>query len=551
MTTRELYRNRGLFGMRNALAAGIATALVLTLSASGRAATITVDSLADRGAAGICTLRDAILAANTMSRTYNCAAGTGNDTIHFRVTGTIVLGSRLPQLADPLLTIIGPSAPGITISGGGQMPVMAVASGATLRLRNLTIANGSDKRSGVGGNEAGGIENDGTLIVSNTTFAGNSATGPGDFNGGAILNYFGALTVAYSTFSGNSGSTGVFAAGAILNYGGTLTVANSTFSGNSGGFGGAILNDAGTLTVTNSSFSDNSNTGYEGGGIANWGVATATVINSTFSGNSANQGGGAILNPWGATLTITHDTFASNSLFWGGFGGAIENGGDMTVTNSTFSSNSNSGGSGGGIDTYGNATVTNTTFSGNSGGTDGLGGGISNGDGGRLTVTNCTFSGNSAGFGGGIENEWGLSVTNTTFSGNNGGLGGAIGNAFFGGVSLNSTIVAASGGGNCDVEGGGIFDAGYNISDDSSCGFGSPGSLDNTDPQLDPAGLSSHGGPTQTIALVAGSPAIDAIPLADCTDQESPPNPITTDQRGFPRPDNGESACDIGAYEAR
>jgi hypothetical protein len=62
--------------------------------------------------------------------------------------------------------------------------------------------------------------------------------------------------------------------------------------------------------------------------------------------------------------------------------------------------------------------------------------------------------------------------------------------------------------------------------------------LQNTDPKL--ASLANNGGPTQTLALQAGSPAIDQIPAASCP---------TTDQRGVTRPDNGESACDIGAYE--
>ena len=49
-------------------------------------------------------------------------------------------------------------------------------------------------------------------------------------------------------------------------------------------------------------------------------------------------------------------------------------------------------------------------------------------------------------------------------------------------------------------------------------------------------GLTNNGGPTETIALASGSPAIDAIPVADCTDQTVPiPKPITTDQRGMPR----------------
>jgi hypothetical protein len=61
--------------------------------------------------------------------------------------------------------------------------------------------------------------------------------------------------------------------------------------------------------------------------------------------------------------------------------------------------------------------------------------------------------------------------------------------------------------------------------------------------------LTNNVGPTQTIALLAGSQAIAAIPLADCSDQSSPPNSIIIDQRSFPRPDALEVFCDIGAYE--
>jgi hypothetical protein len=102
--------------------------------------------------------------------------------------------------------------------------------------------------------------------------------------------------------------------------------------------------------------------------------------------------------------------------------------------------------------------------------------------------------------------------------------------------------------------GGTITDAGYNISDDSTCAFAKTGSAnngDNVNPLPSPAGLAKNGGPTQTIALLSGSPAIDAIPVADCTDQSTPPKRITADQRGFPRPDAGEQVCDIGAYEFR
>jgi hypothetical protein len=63
--------------------------------------------------------------------------------------------------------------------------------------------------------------------------------------------------------------------------------------------------------------------------------------------------------------------------------------------------------------------------------------------------------------------------------------------------------------------------------------------------------LANNGGPTQTIALEANSQAVDFIPIANCTDQSSPtPLQLTTDQRGFERPDDGNpNFCDAGAYE--
>lgn len=96
-----------------------------------------------------------------------------------------------------------------------------------------------------------------------------------------------------------------------------------------------------------------------------------------------------------------------------------------------------------------------------------------------------------------------------------------------------------------------IADGGYNISDDSSCQLTSPHSKSNTNPGLASAGLANNGGPTQTIALRAGSPAIDAIPPAACTAADG--SPLPTDQRGYARPADGNrdgiAGCDVGAYE--
>lgn len=122
------------------------------------ATTITVNSLADPGQPGICALRDAITAANTMTATNGCAAGSGSDTINFlpRITGTIALVGTLPEVTDNLLTINGPPSRAITISGDGSffpVRVMEIAAGATLNLNSVSIAHG-----GVD-NRGGGIDN--------------------------------------------------------------------------------------------------------------------------------------------------------------------------------------------------------------------------------------------------------------------------------------------------------------------------------------------------------------------------------------------------------
>ena len=413
----------------------LSASLLVLFIGTALAATITVNSLGDPGASGICTLRDAITAANTKTATNGCAAGGRTDTINFlpRITGTVVLISTLPEVTDSLLTINGPASRGITISGGGNFllsPVMEVAAGATLNLKNISIAHGFSLIK---------VDADATLNLNNVSIADGFA-----FSEGGGIDNAGALTVANSVFSGNEAPDG---GGGILNRG-VLTVSRSTFSRNAGGDGGGagILNDGGTLTVTN----------------------------STFSSNTSSHSSGAVFN--GGTLTVINSTFFGN-LCMHACPGAISNAGVLTLANSTFSSNM---GSPGGIFNFlGSASIKSTIL--------------------------------------------------------------ASGTAAPPPVGLPSA--------NCS---GTITDAGFNISDDSSCGFAKTGSAMNGDgvnPLLSAPGLANNGGPTQTIALQLGSPAIDAIPVADCTDQASPPNPITTDQRGLLRPDAGEQLCDIGAYE--
>jgi hypothetical protein len=195
---------------------------------------------------------------------------------------------------------------------------------------------------------------------------------------------------------------------------------------------------------------------------------------------------------------------------------------------------------GGAIFNAGTLKVTNSTFSGNRATT---GGAIENA--GTLEVTNSTFFGNTATGGGAIRNGGvgTVEVINSTFSGNSATSGGALLNGENSSMTLGNTIVANSTfGSNCSFEfGNPIIDGGYNIDDDGTCGFTqATGSLPDTNPLLDPAGLADNGGPTLTIALQPESPAVDLVGHEACL-------PPKTDQRGVERP-QGE-ACDSGSFE--
>jgi hypothetical protein len=233
------------------------------------------------------------------------------------------------------------------------------------------------------------------------------------------------------------------------------------------------------------------------------------------------------------TLTIDNSTLSGNSAT---YGGGILNNGTLTINNSTLSGNSATGG--GGILSRGTLTINNSTLSGNSAA---QGGGIFNS--GTLTINNSTLSGNSAEgsrpIGGGILNGGTLTINNSTVSGNGVSGGGGI----VGPATLQNSIVANNFGRNCS---GTMTSKGYNLSSDNTCHFNGTGDLNNAHPKL--GKLGNYGGPTQTIPLLAGSPAIDAGNPSGCTDGQG--HLLKTDQRGEPRPDREDkSGCDMGAYE--
>ncbi|MCK6556983.1 hypothetical protein L6Q96_20765 [Candidatus Binatia bacterium] len=263
--------------------------------------------------------------------------------------------------------------------------------------------------------------------------------------------------------------------------------------------------------------------------------------------------------------------------------------GDLTLANLTITNGKITvplvlGEGGGGILNWGNLTVTDSSVIGNDA-TAPIGFGFPEGGGisspGTLLVERSTISGNRAGQGGGICAGWYLggpiipatTLVNTTVSGNsddgNSGGGilyaqgilrlrsssiidnrGGIYNNFNSGGTVQNTILTRNGPYNC--AGSLAFTSmGYNLTDDSTCGFLSgPGDQPNVaNPQVGP--LQDNGGPTATHALLSGSSAIDAGDPAGCADANS--SQLATDQRGAPRSADGGGGfgnrCDIGAFE--
>lgn len=283
---------------------GLALLFLASVTAAG-AATYTVTNLNDAGSG---SLRAAITSAN----------GDPSGAIVFAsaVRGTITLQSALPNIAltSGTMTITGPGANLLMISGQNKFQVLGIASG-TLTVSGVTIANGA---------------------VSTTNGYVNGFTSDPGWGGAFYITHGSALNLVNCVLSGNSTTNGS-GGGAILNEG-TLKVAGSTFSGNSSpGFdgGGAIFN-LGVLTVTGSTFSSN----YafnEGSAILNYSdnatdFGVATIIDTTFANNVVPTNGGSrggIYNEAGATLTVRDSTFSGNLPI---DGGSIANAGAMTLS---------------------------------------------------------------------------------------------------------------------------------------------------------------------------------------------------------------------------
>lgn len=265
-------------------------------------------------------------------------------------------------------------------------------------------------------------------------------------------------------------------------------------------------------------------------------VVGAGASTTTVNGNEVNT----VFTVSNGIVTISGLTVTGGGTgqFYSSVVGGIRNDGTLTISNSTVSGNQS------GILNDGTLTVSDSTVSGNS--TVGDGGGINNG--GTLTVSNSTLSGNSAyGEGGGIDNGGTATISASTLVGNHARLGGG---GIDGTATISASIVADNNvsefgqGPNCD---GYVINEGYNIDDDSppgphvvACGFSSSTTID-----ASLSTLGNHGGPTQTILPLAGSPVLGVIPPGTTLNGMSVCPWI--DQRGVASAPGAN--CTIGAVE--
>lgn len=279
---------------------------------------------------------------------------------------------------------------------------------------------------------------------------------------------------------------------------------------------------------------------------------TATVQGVAITGGHVtgpNTGGGISSQ---GTLTVRDSIVTQNKadgytdnggmtpLPYPGIGGGIYNaGGPLTIIRSTISGNiaaagGGSGALGGGIYSTYPVTVVNSTIDGNSA----QGGGMGAGNGGgiftgadpnaRLTLTNATVAFNKAT---GQNPQGGnlyITDSGTLWTAKN---------------SIIADGTAGTGAENC--AGAKLNSLGYNLEDRNQCGFIRPTDKQSTDPLL--ATLANYGGPTDTDALLSGSPAINGGNPSGCLGPTS--TKLLTDQRGIARPQG--SRCDIGAFEFR
>ena len=504
------------------------------------AATITVNTFTDDNTTNAnCSLREAIISANTNTAIDGCTSGAaGVDTIQLAAgTYTLAIAGRDNDDAstgDLDLT-------GVNTTGDSYVIKGATTTGAPLTIidannidRIFDIFNPAEKDNLV----QGAPSFDGVTVtledlklingLASETLVYPDTQG----NGGAVFSWrFNNLTITNCEFDTNQavwdGKLGVLA-GPDATLGTDDDIDERTLSGH----GGAVYS-RGNLTITNSIF--NNNTAY-----TTFDVNSDGIIEGE---NEKSGNGGAVFTAFPSS--ISDSTFSNNIASNGGglntTGGDPSTGPDMEISGSTF---------------VGNWAV--------------MGGGINNvSPQVTLDITNSTFSANTTtDMGGGVNSDAAVHLKHVTLVDNrvtNSDQHGAGINYFgpAGQFFLSNTLLSNNRGMkinvNCGCTGGTILacstlevdSLGGNISDDFTCALNSAGGdLIGPDPKVLP--LADNGGLTQTHAIDYNSVAIDAGITTNCI-TASPA--ITVDQRGATRNPlvdgnaDGVAGCDVGAYE--
>ncbi len=457
-------------------------------------------------------------------------------------------------------------------NGGGVLNAAGTTTISDSTFTDNVAGNGAVGGSSTAGGTGGAGQGNGAGGSGGPCFAGRGGTGG---SGGAIDSETGTLSIIRADIEHNTAGTG--GPGAPCGHGGTGGAGAGSGNGGPGGFtfpgnggpggdGGGVAAHAAALTLSASTIASNrdgdgangSGTGTGGDGGAG-GSGTGSGGGGNFmdsgSGGEAGEGGGVMIrstNAGSASGVLTDDTLNDNQTGNGGNGadgtsggiggGDGGGGGSIGTVSDSHGGTGGEGGLGGGALFDAEFSVSNLTVTGNRAGTGGAGG--AGGTGPNMSIGG---GGGEGGFGGGILAEFG-SLAHVTIVGNvisRGGAGGA------GGTGVSPSPGASEGlGEGADLEafdseqplvslsasiiggcGGTFTNGGGNIvRAATSC----PGTAAN--PKLGP--LAANGGPTKTIALLAGSPAIDRIAV---------PCGTTPDQRGVARPQG--QGCDTGAYE--
>lgn len=353
----------------------------------------TVDEIADDGN---CTLREAILAANTDSPVDRCPAGSGADVIilptgvyPLAIEGTLEDLGLTGDLDITAPVMIRGTGSGATIVGFSDSTyhywrdrILQVHSGAGLvTLQNLTLQDSTSFYDGAAIHNSAELHLEDCRLLDNgeryyATYRGGALYNAGELwlvrsavsgnysISGALYN-LGTAYIQGSTVNGNLGDDGNWGS-AITNHG-QMSIQTTLVTGNYGGGGSGILN-SGTLRVVDSHLDHNS-ARFTSPALANGG--TAELINTTLDGNGSGHWTGALTNS--GVLTITHGSISGNSSY--NWAGAIEQTDGRLYLEDVQLNNNRTGGEGGGLYAAGQVDLVNVQVLGNAS-TDKTGGGL-------------------------------------------------------------------------------------------------------------------------------------------------------------------------------